>query len=406
MNNSMNNSLAPVVHKLDMSACSPDKVNTKYIRGLYDDYYILQYSNLGISFNDYKNTLYRSVVFSNPQKQVLSFTPMKSMQVSDFIENYPSITDNIYINEYIEGLMVQLFYDHRINKWIMGTKGGIGGNYCFGAEKKKDSMTFYDMLLDALHTNRNETLNKTSLLEFFPTKFSYTFIMQHPKNTIITPVDRPHLYIVSVYFINSEDNQVEYVSPLEYESWPAFKNIDGIIEFPKQYLYSDYKSVINDCEENKDIGHAGVIITNTITGRHCRIKTPVYELFKKTLNIDAETEYLYLCIRRINRVKEFLKYYPKYKRAFHKLNEQYDNMVKTVYQYYCDYYIYGLETRNGTVGSKYFTHIYKIHHNIYIPSFAVKNIGRVRICRKTVREYFDKMEPRELLYILSEDRRQ
>jgi len=67
---------------------------------------------------------------------------MKSMPVSVFIKENPKIDENIYINEYIEGVMVQLFYDYRINKWIMGTKGGIGGNYCFGTEKRRILLRF------------------------------------------------------------------------------------------------------------------------------------------------------------------------------------------------------------------------------------------------------------------------
>lgn len=396
----MNNFLAPVVHQLDMSACSPNKINTKFIRGVHDDYYILQYSKLGICFDDYNSLLYRSVVFSYPQRRVLSFTPMKSIPSTVFMKENPEIDDNIYINEYIEGVMVQLFYDYRVNCWIMATKGGIGGNYCYkpcpGATDKdssnKSMLTFYDMFLDALRTNKSESLNKLRMLDLFPKDFSYTFIMQHPKNTITKPVTEPHLYLVSVYCIKSEENQVEYVSPIYYEKWAAFKNINGIIEFPTRHVFYDYKTLLAElpCDH---------IITNTITGQHCRIKSVAYELFKKTLPISAETQYLYLCIRRIGKTQEFVKYYPKYKRQFYNLREQYENMVTEVHQYYRDYYIYGQRSNC----SKYFTHIYKIHHNIYIPSLM--GIGRVRVYRKTVRDYFDKMEPRELLFILSEERR-
>ena len=77
----MNNSMAPVVHKLDMSACSPDKVNTKYIRALYDDYYILQYSNLGLCFNDYKNTIIKNLRSCIECKNIPEFIFL------DFLEN-------------------------------------------------------------------------------------------------------------------------------------------------------------------------------------------------------------------------------------------------------------------------------------------------------------------------------
>jgi hypothetical protein len=248
------------------------------------------------------------------------------------------------------------------------------------------------MFLDALRANKSESLNKIKMLDLFPKDFSYTFIMQHPKNTITKPVTEPHLYLVAVYCIKSDENQVECVSPKYYEKWPAFKNIDGIIEFPKRHVFYDYKTLLDELQ-------CDFIITNTISGQHCRIKSAAYELFRKTLPISAETQYLYLCLRRIGKTQEFVKYYPKYKRQFLDLREQYKNMVTEVHRYYVDYYIYG----QGNNRSKYFTHIYKIHHNIYIPSLV--GLCRVRIYRKTVRDYFDKMEPRELLFILSEDRR-
>jgi hypothetical protein len=56
---------------------------------------------------------------------------------------------------------------------------------------------------------------------------------------------------------------------------------------------------------------------------------------------------------------------------------------------------------------KYFTHIYKIHHEIYLPSISNKKINEKvqKIYRKTVLKYFDNMDPRELLFILSSDKR-
>jgi len=44
-----------------------------------------------------------------------------------------------------------------------------------------------------------------------------------------------------------------------------------------------------------------------------------------------------------------------------------------------------------------------LHHNIYLPSINTKLLRKVY--KKTVRKYFDSMEPRELLYIMSEDKR-
>jgi len=405
--------LEPVLHKLDMDACSPEKIKKKFIRGLYSDYYLLQYEKLGLCFNDYKNMLYRSAIFSYPEKEVLSFTPMKSVSLAVFMEENPVLSEHIWVNEYAEGVMIQLFYDKRVNKWIMGTKGGVGGNYGYGSGSND---TFYDMFLDALHANRNETLNQLLLLELLPKEFSYTFILQHP-NVInvfnITNVNNSlHLYLVSVYHIDSVNNQVEFVPQAFFEKWPVFANISGIIEFPKSHYFCSYDNIK---ESMHGQGVESLVITNMRNGHHCRIKSESYEVQRKSKLIPALTQYQYLCMRRIDKVHDYLKYIPGKKKAFYTVQADFENLISEVHQYYCDYYIFKRADQYSKDKSKYFTHIYKIHHTIYLPSLKNErnrtfiqtgeqqtNVVKPRkIYKKTVRHYFESTEPRELLFLLN-----
>ena len=55
------------------------------------------------------------------------------------------------------------------------------------------------------------------------------------------------------------------------------------------------------------------------------------------------------------------------------------------------------------IDKKFFIHIAKIHHEVYLPSMA-QNEKKV-ITYNVVREYFEKMEPRELLYHVNYDAR-
>ena len=115
--------------------------------------------------------MYRSVIFSYPEKKILSFTPVKSIPSSTFMQKYPTIKDNIFINEYIEGVMIQLFYDFRVNCWTIATKGNIGCKYGFYNKNQnvcqnphQNQNTFYNMFLDALHANKNESLNQLAII--------------------------------------------------------------------------------------------------------------------------------------------------------------------------------------------------------------------------------------------------
>jgi len=392
----MNETMSSLIYKLDMNICSSNKIIKKNIYKSYANYFILQYDRTTVCFDDTKNSIYRSVVFSNPEKKILSFSPVKSIPRYVFTDKYPEINDEIIIKQFIEGVMINLFYDYRINVWKIATKGGIGGNYGF---KKKNKLTFYDMFLEALCANDNETLNQLEIINLLPKQFSYTFILQHHKNIISKPVEKPSLYLIGVYSINSDINEVKYIPPNNFEYWPVFHNINGIIKFPKQYFINNYESITKT-----DYG-IEFIVTNIYTGEHCKIKSFYNYLLKKTIHIDSSIQYQYFCMRRIGKIKEYIKLFPKHKRAFYDIQDDYEYFISTIYELYCNCYIYKTMNIND-IKYDFFTHIYKLHHEIYLSSHSKRNNNKKnKIFRKTVLKYFDAMEPRELLFIISMDKR-
>jgi hypothetical protein len=390
----MNELMIPVTYKVDIDSCS-NKINKKNIKKTYANYFILQYDKTCICFNDTKNGMYRSVVFSNPEKKILSFSPVKSIPTYIFIDRYPIINDEIVIKEHIEGVMINLFYDYRINKWKIATKGAIGGNYGFIKPTTKNE-TFYDMFLESLRANKHETLNEIEIIKILPKNFSYTFILQHPNNIISKPVKKTHCYLIAVYSINSNQNEVEYIPSTKYENWSVFNDINGIIEFPKQYYTNDYESIIKT-----DYG-IDYVITNILSGEHCKVSSFYRELLKKTIHIDSSIQYQYFCMRRIGKIKEYIKMFPKHKKSFFDIQDDYEYFVSTIYELYCNCYIYKT-TNISDIEPIYFTHIYKLHHEIYLPSLSSGKTQK--IYRKTVLKYFDSKDPRELLFIMSSDKR-
>jgi hypothetical protein len=108
-----------------------------------------------------------------------------------------------------------------------------------------------------------------------------------------------------------------------------------------------------------------------------------------------------LCLRRINKVKDFLYYFPQYRSVFFKFYEDFNNFVSNVHLSYLTYYVQKQEVQ---ISKKYFPHIYRIHHNVFLPSLQTEEPLIIR--RKVVKEYFDEMEPRELIYHLNYDKRE
>jgi len=351
---------------------------------------------------------YRSVIMSDPENKILCFSPPKSINYDEFKNKYPEINNRIFTNEIIEGTMINLFYDKRINKWEISSKGAVGGQYYYYRNIYDDTVqshekqtTFYQMFLDAFRSSETQQLNELPFIESLSKNYSYSFVMQHPDNHIVCKIDEPKLYLVAVYDINDIDNKAIYIPPTVYEQWTIFDSIRGIIDFPKQYDLTTYVQ----CEDTilsiqNDFNNIGMMLTNIETGERTALKNPAYDEIKKLRGNNPNLQYQYLCLRRMNKVKKFLQYFPQYTMTFSNFYKGFNDFVTNTHSSYVAYYI---KKNPEPISKKYFPHIYKIHHTVYLPSLQSE---KLIIRRKIVQNYFDAMEPRDLIYHLNYDKRQ
>jgi hypothetical protein len=368
-------------------------------------YTILNYDSWFMSEYDEIHSKYRSVILSSPENEVLCFSPPKSLTLDNFRAKYMSLDDSTYYaNELIEGTMINLFYDKRVGHWQMSTKNAIGGNYWyFRTQYNVDPQnaivrqpTFLKMFMEAMNSTEDADLNSLPILEYLDKTYSYSFVLQHPSNHIVLTITRPTLYLVAVY--ESSGNQVKQISPLEYEKWAVF--IDNVIEFPKCVplnAETSYESILLEYgSENTSKYILGVSILNLTNGERTKIENPVYNEIRELRGNNPNLQYQYLCLKRMNKVIPFLEYFGQYKKIFYRFYRQYVDFLTSIHKYYFSYYI----AKEGIqVPKKFFRHIYKIHHEIYLPSLEE---GEKKIIKKNVvDEYLMSIPPSELLYSLN-----
>ena len=216
-----------------------NKTSTVKKTGL--SYTILKYDEKYVCNNDEKVGKYRSVVFSNPEKKLLCYTPPKSITFELFKERIENQSD-INTTELIEGTMLSLFWDDRINSWELASKGAIGANYWFyrteypGIEGEKQK-TFRRMFLDVFGASPTEDINDLVSINELPkgeegSRICYNFVLQHPENHIVLNIQNPRLYLVSAYRILSETNTAEFIPPQIYTQF--ISGVNQVIEFPKE----------------------------------------------------------------------------------------------------------------------------------------------------------------------------
>lgn len=359
---------------------------------------------------------YRSVICR--EGRPLSMGIPKGIDPTVFTAKYPvgvdpvGDIDNLLVSEIIEGTMINLFYDPGAESWEIATKGAVGGNYWFfrtqypsvGVEGRQ--LTFRQMFLEACGVVDLEAweingfgLNNIPFFAQLDRNMVYSFVLQHPLNHIVLLVDAPILYLVGVYR-RCIDGGVgfEYISPLVYQSWSVFSEGDAsFVRFPKHF-----DSLEGGGYSREDFQFAGVMITCLTTGERCRIDNPAYLEAIRVRGNHPNLQYHFLTMLKERKIDVFLYYFPWYgaygNGIFGAFYRQFVDFARGVYQAYVDRYIRKV-TAVGGVPKQYMPHIWRLHHDVYLPSVA--GGAKMPIQYWMVENYLLGLEVKEILYYLA-----
>ena len=337
--------------------------------------------------------LCRSIVL-NMNDKVVCFSPPKSILSESFIKAYPLKTEEIQAMEFVEGTMINVFWDDSIGVaggWQIATRNTVGATSAFYKNPvSKETLTFRDMFLEAVKLNNLniESLNKSNC---------YSFVLQHPKNRIVVPFKTPQLYLVACYTINHLD---DYDITVKSHSITDIMKYDWsmtTIKFPKIYDWSDYVELINNyASMNTSYDILGVILYNVRTGERAKIRNPVYEEVRSLRGNQPKLQYQYLSLRQSGKVGDFLKYYPENKKDFSQFRDQIHAFTQTLYENYVSCYI-KKEKALKYFSDQYRTHMFKIHE-IYIND--LKECKRF-VTNTVVIKYVNELHPNLLMYCLN-----
>ena len=154
----------------------------EYFTKSNEKYYIIKYCKEFIK-NDLVNKygLLRSIV-TNSEGKILSYSPPKSHNPEKFMELYPDSSNPLYAEEFIEGTMINVFFNSSCGVsgcWQIATRNTVGAEVTYF--KLETAKTFNVMFMEACNAcNFNiNTLNP---------EYSYSFVLQHPNNRIVLPI--------------------------------------------------------------------------------------------------------------------------------------------------------------------------------------------------------------------------
>ena len=298
--------------------------------------------------------LFRSVIYHNGLP--VCFSPPKSISMEQFKLNYPNISSCV-VEEFVEGTMINYFFEPQQNKWIPSTRSIVGAENVFESDK-----TFAQMFQECL-SQYTISLNPS---------YIYSFVIQHPENYIITPVQQPSLYLVAMYSIL--DGKVTEI-PLMIEGVPL----------PSRYSVSSY-------EEAEQLAQTvdGKGLTIKCHGERTKIKKLDYYK-KEDMKGSLPFPYYYLFIRNTPISIEYLNNFPFYISKANDIEQQVHRVIHLLYEQYVSCYIKKENRLSTYVTKKY---LYELHQ-VYLTS-----LRPWRMSITTVTHYVNKLHPNQITTIL------
>ena len=367
-----------------------DKISDEYLKEKnittvkYKDYMIMKYDKTMINIDNVDSYgLFRSVIFKN--NKLVGFSPPKC----NFIDNYEDKETNVF-EEYVEGSMINVFYDNDEDEWIVCTRSNIGGVNTFF----RGSKTFRYMFLDATNSYEEFSFDKMNK------EYMYSFVMQHKDNRVVLQINKPKLYLTNVYKCN-KDYTVEEIS-LDDEG--VMKNI---VDTPEVYSVNNIDEAKSKYASDSTIHFIqGVIIRDGL--KRYRIRNQNNVEVKKLRGNQSKMQYQYFVLRKENTLNKFLTHYPEYTTKFNEYTSELYEFTNQLYSLYIECFIH--RKHGGKLAGypgKYKQHMYNLHKQ-YIDGIKSDPDDRLkhRITKRKVIEYIKNLEPAELMFSINFDKGQ
>jgi hypothetical protein len=323
----------------------------------------------------------RSVIIDEDSKAVLSFSPPKSSPIPNGLD---FMSADCYMEEFVEGTMINLFWNPKTQQWQWATRNSTDANVSFYSSK-----TFDQMFQEALHTLSID-------LNEFDKSCSYSFVLQHPENRIVTPFTETKLYLIDIFEIYNtcvSSNVIEtiikpYTHPLhttaialKFQSiqFPAifngrFKNMNEIKLFLKDQPSSFMGLVVRLQGET-----------------FMRFKIRNYK-FDNLLALRGNHSNLmtrYLEVKKEKKVKKYLAYFPEHKLPFDCFHFHYQQCLTFLFTMYVSRFM-KKETFVDMSNVKYLSKTLKQihwHYKTYLKPMGLK------VDNQFIYDYFGSLAP-------------
>lgn len=359
-------------------------LNIKSYKYNDENYEIMKYYKSNINDDNIDTYgLYRSVIWKN--KKILTYSPPKSQKYDTFTNMYDKCNECV-AEEYVEGTMINIFYDADKEEWEIATRSSIGGKVNYF---NRNNLYFRQMFIEACNDSNLE-------YDMLDKNLSYSFVLQHPNNRIVIPFTEKKLYLVACYKINKETSTVDLVDINSIKH--QFNNIK--IHYPKEYTFETFNDLLDIVNDMSAYTNVGIMLHHPFSGKRTKLRNNKYEYVRKLKGNQPKLQYRYMELRIDGNLDEYIKYYPEDINYFKACENEIREYTNVLYNYYVNCFIHKQQML------QYYPYEYKLNmyelHGKYITTLKPNNQS---ISKKYVIDYINMLPPAKLMYAINYKKR-
>ncbi len=241
---------------------------------------------------------FRSVVWDVRANMPVAASPSRGLKFGTAAN---TIMTSFVVEEFVDGVMINLFWDHNMKKWRIATRTHLDAGCNFYGTR-----TFAELFW--------ETFNGMGLhLEHLSQTYTYSWVLQHPEERVVVPTlyNVPKLRLVEMSMISNDGTHVV------------------LREDPGALLTSVYQALLPERHELRTLedvkerveawGHRfgsqwqGLVIKNTDAGqpRRWKLRSNEYDEARHLRGNQANLPYTWLTLWSAGKLKQYTKLYPE-----------------------------------------------------------------------------------------------
>ena len=267
----------------------------------------------------------RSVVLNENRKIVCFSPPMCEPKHVEL-----DVSTIRFVEEYVEGTMVNLFYNssNDVQKWEFSTKNVVSP---LNKKEGTGGKCFRKMFLEACAASK---LNLS--FDDLPKEYSYSFVMQHPDNAIVAPVERAALYIVAIYYIGGT---TAYEMDRSVVKWGRFSKVCHPARFTMKGE-EDFNKILNLWASSNSLYYYPGVMFRTQSGERFKFRNPNYEYVKNAKGAEDKSRFVYLHLKKLGMLKMHFDRFPEDELEFFRHQTNLYNYTHNLHKNYMDCYVF------------------------------------------------------------------